>query len=236
MIITLIIIIKVAPDTNQGKEMEFFDRVKAILVNPKEEWIIIEAENTPHSKVFAGYLLILALIPAITIFISYVWKWFSAVSGFVGFFDSPYLKYVIIGAFQPTVIILGGVYLSAFAINAFSEQFGSAKDLSRTFSLVAYSYTPLCVAGLLNIFNPLAFLVPFVGLYGFFLLYIGVESLLKPAADKKIVCIIISLIAVIAVWVILSNVVPAIFKSILTEMAKSNAGNMLKDFEKMIPR
>jgi hypothetical protein len=36
--------------------MELFDRVKAILFNPKEEWAVIEAENAPLVKVFTGYL------------------------------------------------------------------------------------------------------------------------------------------------------------------------------------
>ena len=213
--------------------MELFERAKAIMFNPKEEWKIIEAENASHGKVFAGYLLILALIPTVAIFISYCWKWYSASHGLVGFFDSPYLKLGIAVAVQPFVIILVGAYLSAAVINAFSDQFGSAKDLNRAFSLVAYSYTPMCVAGILFIFGPLAAFVPYVGLYGLVLLYFGIEAQLKPSADKKIICFIITLITALVAWIILSKIVPVISQSILEEMAKSNSNDAIRN---MMPR
>ena len=234
--------------------MELFERIKAILFNPKEEWTIIEAENAPHAKVFAGYLLILALIPAVAIFISYWWNWHSACSEAIAKISANYgggsgpglaeisarikaqypfdAKLGIINSVQSLVIILGGAYISATLINAFSEQFGSSKDLNRTFSLVAYSFTPMCVAGILYIYSPLASLVQYVGLYGLYPLYIGIEPQLKPAENKKILCFIISLIVVIVVWVILSKIVQEISYSILADMAKSNANDMLKNFKK----
>ena len=49
--------------------MEIIDRVKNILVTPKTEWPTIERENDPHLKVLTTYVLLLAAIPAIAIFI-----------------------------------------------------------------------------------------------------------------------------------------------------------------------
>jgi len=216
--------------------MEVFDRTKAILFNPKEEWVIIEAENEPHVNVLIKYLVILALIPAVAIFISYWWQWNSATTGLLDFFSSPSLKWIIAMSIQQSVIVVGGAYVTAAIINAFSDQFGSAKDLNRTFSLVAYSYTPLCVAGILYIYSPLAFLIPLAGCYGLYLLYLGIEPQLKPAIDKKTTCIMISLIAVIVVWAVLSKIVPTITQTILIEQAKSSAGDTFKNLEKMIPR
>jgi len=235
------------PDTNQGNKMELFERVKAIMFNPKEEWIIIEDENTPLVKVFVGYLLILALIPAVAIFFNFWWNWHSAYSEAIAKISGNYPniaeitarikaqypfdpKLGIINAVKMLVIILGGAYISAAVINAFSDQYGSSKDLNRTFSLVAYSLTPMCVAGILYIYSPLSSIVQYVGLYGLYPLYTGIEPQLKPAANKKNLCFIISLLVVVAVWVILSKIVQEISVSILAEMAKSNAGNMLKDF------
>jgi len=209
--------------------MEFFDRAKAILFNPKEEWVVIEAENPPHAKVFAGYLLILALIPAIVIFIRIYWAFSFASYGFnASFFESTALKWAIISALTQTVLIIVSAYSAAAIINAFSEQYGRTKDFNQAFALVAYSFTPLCVAGILYIYSPLAFLVPLVGCYGFYLLYLGYESQLKPAADKKIACLIISLIAVVAVWAILSKVVPAITQQIMIESTKNSINSMMR--------
>ena len=232
--------------------MELFERVKTLLVKPKDEWMIIEAENAPHAKVFTGYLLILALIPAIAIFANYWWTWHSAYTEAITRMSAAYgrdmadiiamvkaqnpfvPKWGIIYAVQQTVIIIGGAYIAAALINALSDQFGAAKDFNRTFALAAYSYTPLCVAGLLYFYSPLAGLVPYIGLYGIYLLYLGSDTLLRPAADKKTLCFIIATLASVIVFVVLTKIVPEITNSILIEQAKS--GDAIKNMQKMIPR
>ena len=47
------------------------------------------------------------------------------------------------------VSTLGGAYLSAWIIANLADKFGSTNNFDRSFSLVAYSYTPMCVAGIL---------------------------------------------------------------------------------------
>ena len=171
--------------------MDFFDRIKTIIFNPKEEWRVIEAENDPHQKVLASYLLILALIPIIAILVGY---WLVQ--------DPSYaFKFGIIKAVTQLIIIVGGAYFTSGIIYAISDQFGGEKDFDRAFSLIAYSYTPLGVAGLFYFYIPLAWLVPFLGLYGFYLLYLGIEPQLKPVSEKKSLCFIVSLIVMIGIWV-----------------------------------
>jgi len=127
-------------------------------------------------------------------------------------------KWSIIFAVSLFVIIVGGAYLSAAIINALSNQFGSEKDFNRAFSLVAYSLTPLCIAGILYAFHSFASFVPYIGLYGVYLLYLGVESQLKPVTDKKMTAIIISAITIVAVLAALSKiVVPEIQKKVMTD-------------------
>ena len=231
--------------------MEFFERVKTILFKPKDEWTIIEAENAPHATVFAKYLLILSLIPALAFFGSAYLNHRSVCNEYINkgteeiYARSYYgpeekakavveleknveknfpfnTKWEIIKAICQLVIILGGAYIAAIIINSFSEQFGSTKNFNRAFSLVAYSYTPLCFAGILYAFNSFAWLVPYIGLYGLYLLYIGIVPLLKPAANKKTTCFVISLIAVIAVWAFLTKVAaPEIQKQIVMIEAKA---------------
>ena len=243
--------------------MEIFDRVKAILFNPKEEWTVIEAENEPHANVLTKYLLILALIPTLAFFageyldnhsryneyiedgtVKIEKSYNSRYSGNLEFsaerrtemtkaiaeFEekakeqyrnaNPFgtTKWNIIFAVCLFGIIVGSAYISAAIINALSDQFGSEKDFNRAFSLVAYSCTPLCVAGVLYIFHSFSWLVPYIGAYGLYLLYLGIEPQLKPETDKKASCAIISLIVVIAVLGFLARVaVPEIQKKMMTE-------------------
>jgi len=68
--------------------MEIIERVKSIILKPKEEWVIIEAENAPHSKVFFGHLLPMALIPAIAKFILFWWHWRKTVKAAIDAIES----------------------------------------------------------------------------------------------------------------------------------------------------
>ena len=234
--------------------MEIFEKVKSILFKPKEEWTIVEAENDSHVSILTKYLLILALIPAVAIFVSYWWQWHSLyndaitrMSQYGGRdmadviekvkeqypFMTTYGKMGIIMAIQQLVLIVGGAYIAAAVINAFSNQFGAEKNFDRAFALVAYSFTPLCLAGILYLYKPLSFLIPYVGLYGAYLLYLGAAPQLKPTDNKKTTCFVISIIVVLAVWGILSRIVPEITQSILIEQAKSDGLNNLQN---LMPR
>ena len=183
--------------------MEFFDKTKTILFNPKEEWTVIEVEDKSHLKVLIEHLLILALIPVIAILVGYLLS------------QDYEFKLGIIKALSQFIMIVVGSYGTAVIINIFADQFGSSRDFNRTFSLVAYSYTPLGVAGLLYFYVPIAWLAPYLGLYGFYLLYLGIDSQLKPVSSKKTLCFIFSLIVMLAIWVILTKLTMEITNSIM---------------------
>jgi len=226
--------------------MELFNRVKSILFNPKEEWEVIEAENAPQGKVLQ-YLLVLSLIPAAASFFHQWWTWWSMISKAKDAIlktygeiagneyaqkalaavteNSPFFKTVgiwgILQIVNQFAIILLGVYLTAKIINAFSDQFGASKDFNRTFSLVTYAYTPLCIAGILYILAPLAWLVPFLALYGIYLLFIGVKPLIKPAAEKQSGYAIMALIVTVVAYLIMSKAVPMITREIYTAVVTS---------------
>jgi len=241
--------------------MEIIERVKSIIMKPKEEWVIIEAENAPHSKVFFGHLLILALIPAAAIFFNYWWTWHSAYTEAINRMsefsdDMAYImervkeqnpfsaRWGIIAAAEQLLLIIGGAYIAAAILNALTNQFGAEKNFDRAFALVAYSFTPLCVAGVLYIFNSLAWLVPYLGLYGAYLLYLGAAPQMKPADDKKTTCFVIAIIVVLATWFVLERaVIPEVKKQIYIAEAKAaykkaNAGKDIdfNELDKQIKR
>jgi len=213
--------------------MELFNRAKSILLNPKEEWEVIEVENEPHTKVLP-YLLILALIPAAALFFSYWWQWHSTITeatqkAIEAATNNKYLQDIledtvktikesnqfnavlgIIDALTMFVTILGGAYISAAIINAFSDQFSITKDFNRAFSLVAYSYTPLCIAGVLYAYPSLASITPYIGLYGFYLLYVGIKPRINPPAEKFTGYFIMVLAVSLATYLIIPKVVQPI--------------------------
>ena len=188
--------------------MELINSVKNMLLTPKTEWQTIEAENAPHTKVFTTYVMPLAMIPAVAAFIGWGLIGFSAFGVHVN-----NISWGLRQAVVQYITMLGGTYLTAFVINALAENFGAKKDFDRAFSLVAYAYTPMFVAGIFYILPSLSWLASLVGLYGLYLLYIGLNQMMKASADKQTTYFIVSLIATVAVVVVLSEVLTAILST-----------------------
>jgi len=185
--------------------MEIVNRVKQILVSPKTEWQTIGSENDPHMKVFTTYVVPLAIIPALAAFIGY------GLIGYLAFgVHVSSMGWGLRQAIMQYMLMLGSVYLTAFVINALADNFGAKKDFNRAFSLVAYAYTPMFVAGVFYILPSLSWLASLSGLYGLYLLYIGMQPMMKAPTDKQTSYFVVSLIVTILVSVILSVVLAAI--------------------------
>jgi len=189
--------------------MEIINRVKNILVAPKEEWATIEAEQNSHVKILTSYLLLLALIPAVCQFIRYGLVGHSILGVHVG----GAISWGIRQALVSYISMIGGVYLTAWIIDLLAESFGSTKNFDKSFALVAYSYTAMCVAGVFYILPSLSVLATLAGLYGLYILYTGLKPMMKTPDDKQGVYFVVSLICVIVVSAILSAVLGAIFIS-----------------------
>jgi len=180
-------------------------RVKEILTAPKKEWVVIEGEHSPHAKVFMGYVLPLSLIPAIAAFIGYGLFGYSAFGVHIHS-----MSWGIREAVRLWIAMVGGIYLTAYIINFLADTFGAKKDFDQAFSLVAYSYTPMLVAGILYILPTLAPLAGLAGLYGLYILYVGMQPMMKAPAEKNTGYFIASLIATFVVAVVLSFAMGAI--------------------------
>ena len=189
------------------------NRVKNMLVSPKAEWPVVASENSSHVKVFTGYVVPLALIPAIAAFIGY-----GLIDSILGIHIGG-IGWGIRQAIVQYITMLGGVYVTAFIIDALANSFGAKKDFNHAFSLVAYSYTPMFVAGILYILPALSWLAMLAGLYSLYLLYIGLQPMMKVSTEKQTSYFIVSLLVMIVVSVIFSAVLSAILiKSTTTSL------------------
>src|SRR5206468_9045288 len=66
-----------------------------------------------------------------------------------------------------------------------APRFGAEKNFANAVKLSAYSHTPLWLAGIFLLVPGLSFLL-ILGLYGFYLLWIGLPMLMKVADDKAL--------------------------------------------------
>ena len=198
--------------------MDIINRVKNILVCPKTEWQTIEAENEPHAKVFTSYVVLLAIIPAVAAFIGYGLigpKGYRAAADLAAAFgvSSASTNLLALGVRQAIVqymTMLGGTYVTAFVIDALAANYGAQKDFNRAFSLVAYAYTPMFIGGVFYILPSLSWLASLAGVYGLYLLYIGLQPMMKAPEEKQTTYFVVSLIVMVVVSAVVSAILGAI--------------------------
>ncbi len=188
--------------------MSLLNHATNILTKPKQEWEVIKNEPMTTSQIFTGYVAILALIPTIANFIGLCFIGIT-VPGFIGI-SSFTFKYSItegiIQALVSYVMAFVGVYAAAYIINALAKNFESTPDMNNALKLVAFSYTPVWLAGIFSIYPALGVL-GIVGLYGLYLLYSGLEPMMNTPQPKKMVYLIVSIIVLIVVFIVVGIVV-----------------------------
>lgn len=178
--------------------MNLFERAKKIIIDPKNEWVVIEQETTPVVQLVTTYLMVLAIIPAVAVLINY---------GFLARFG--FLSWGIKQAIVSYIGTVGGAFLSAFIIDALATNFGATKDFRKAMQLVVYSWTPMMLAGIFNIIPGLSILT-IVGLYGLYLLYLGIAPIMKAPDNKVTGYFIVSLLVIIVVYMVLAAILGAV--------------------------
>ena len=180
--------------------MNIQDRAKRIIMQPKQEWPVIEAEATDVATLYKSYIIPLAAIPAIAMLIGLVvfaGRWIT-------------FGYALRSALFQYIAQLVGVYVGAFIIAKLAPQFSSREDQVQALKLVAYSSTPVWLAGVLYIIPPLGVLVIFAALYCIYVCYLGVPVLMKTPQDKVITYLVVSVLVIIVVMIVLSFILGAI--------------------------
>lgn len=173
--------------------MNLFERVKNLLLQPKEEWpkIATEAE-TPHS-LYLRYIMILAAIGPILMLL-----------GLAGLGAGFGIRVAILGYINSLI----AVAVLALIVDFLATNFGGTKDFISALKLTAYSFTAYWVA-------QIALLIPFFGrvvvlvaaIYGFYLFFLGAPVLKKCSADKAVTFTIVVLLCAVVLMYLLILVV-----------------------------
>jgi hypothetical protein len=173
---------------------KIFQRVKNVLLTPNSEWPAIAAESVTTGAIYTGYVLIVAAVPALFMFLSLArWTMSGALSGALVSYGMSLLS----------------VFLISLLVNALAPSFGAQKNDVQALKTVAYSYTAAWVAGIAVIVPFLGMLVALAGgVYSIYLLYLGLQHCMKAPRDKAagytavvvIIAIVISWIASAVAW------------------------------------
>jgi hypothetical protein len=180
-------------------------RVRAILLQPRATWEVIAGEPATVKGLYRGYVIPLALIPAVCGLIG------AVVFGF-GFFGISYHPPIIASICQAILrfgLALLNVYVLGLIIDALAPNFGGTKDPIQAFKVAAYSSTAAWVVGVFGLIPALGIL-SLLGLYSLYLLYLGLPKLMKVAEDKAMgytaLIIVVAIVLTIIVGAIVGSV------------------------------
>lgn len=200
--------------------MELIERIKNIILTPNTEWAVIEQESATPVSLLKKYVLPLGLAGAIATLIG---------SGFIG---NTVLGVKIGGTLSyglnlAVISLLGmvlGFFISTYVVDLLAPNFKSEKDLNKTAQLVAYSNTPALIGALLAIIPSIAWIGSLFGLYGFYLIFVGLPVLKKTPEQQRIPYIIVSILVLLVVYFVLGAILAAIFAPIFGISSMSNYG------------
>ncbi|MBL8516823.1 MAG: YIP1 family protein [Betaproteobacteria bacterium] len=183
--------------------MGIVDRVKNILLTPKDEWPVIAGEQTDIKTLYTSYIMLLAAIPAVAGILS------SAMfAGMMGRFGASIsIGFIAMGAILGYVLSLIMVYVVAHIADALAPSFDGEKNFIQSFKLVTYSMTASWVGGILSIIPLLGGLLALlIALYGAYIFYVGSTTMKNVPEAKAVGYTIVVIIAAIVVGFIIGLV------------------------------
>jgi hypothetical protein len=178
------------------------DRVKAILMKPKEEWPVIAAEKTDIATLFRTYVIPLAAIGPVANALGGALIGTNLVG--VGAVRVPFTN-AVVGAIVTFALSLLGTYVVARVIDNFAPRYGGTRDLTAAFKVSAYSSTAQWLAGIFALIPALSGL-SILGLYGLYLLYLGLPAVMKVPTEKAMSYTVTVVVAVIVVFIVIGIV------------------------------
>ncbi|HYC32524.1 MAG TPA: Yip1 family protein [Gemmatimonadales bacterium] len=190
--------------------MNLVERAKRILLNPAEEWRVIDGEQATVQGLYTGYIMPLAAIGAIAQVVGY------SVFG-MSFMGTTYrtpIGSAVTGAIVTYGLTLVGVYVLALVIDALAPTFDGTRNQIQALKVAAYSSTASWVAAVFAVLPGLRILT-ILGLYSLYLLYLGLPVLMKAPAEKAMGYTVVVIIAAIVLFMLVGLVAGAVVSPVV---------------------
>ena len=154
---------------------------------------------------YVGYACILAAIGPIARLIG------GQLFGRQGFYltDHPALLQSIAGAVVDYLLSLAAVFVLGLVIDLLAPSFGGTRSRIAGLKVAVYSWTAAWLFSAFQLVPPVSAL-SIVGVYSLYLMYLGIPKLMKAPADKAAVYSIITIVAAMAIWIVVRAVVSAL--------------------------
>lgn len=176
-------------------------RIKAILLQPKAEWAVIDTEPASTGSIMTTWVVPLAAIGPVAALIGAMVFGYS----FFGVTYRPPIVSAVTTAVVSYVLALVGVYVFALVINALAPSFGGQQNQVQALKVAAYGSTAGFLAGIFGIVPGLGIL-GILGLYNLYLIYTGLPVLMKAPQEKAVGYVVVAIIVMIVIYVVVGAV------------------------------
>jgi len=173
--------------------MNLVDRAKNMIVQPKDEWPRVVAENATVQSLYVNYILILAAIGPIALLL-------RTLGGGAAIAIVSYIMNLVV------------VFIVTWVVDALAPTFGGTKNLVASLKLTAYASTAVWLAAIFQLIPYLGSLLMFIGgLYSLYLFYLGAPVVKGIGTDKAagftVLVVICYILLVVALGMLLFSVV-----------------------------
>lgn len=169
------------------------------------EWVRIESETLSKKQLLKSYVIPFVVLIAVC----------SIIGSSLFSLQQYSLGIIIAKILISSVLLIGGVYLSAIIINELTTSFGIAKDLDTTFKLVTFSFTSFFIVSAMVGILPDFPILSIFGLHSVYLFWLGTTPVLKTPESTKIGFVVVSFLIIIGIYAILSLIVGTIVAGML---------------------
>jgi len=185
-----------------------YHRTKYFIINPGKAWEVVHLEERPMKFVRGSFFMPLIILVSVSAFLGSM------------FFINTTLKpmYSVLAAITTFLFLYLGVYASAFIVREIMRALDLGHEFLVAFKLVAYSMAPIFLSLTVSrLFESLLF-INVLGLYGLYIFWIGMETMINPPDHKKLPMIIATVVSMLIILlllqVILSKLTHAVYFTI----------------------
>jgi len=178
-------------------------RARAILFEPRATFKEVDSEFTKPGALWGRYILPLALIGPVAGAVGRL-IFGKRIAG-TSLAESLSIGGAVTWAVIALVLALVAVFVLSQVISLLAPGFGGQKNDVQALKVAAYSNTPVWLAGIFNIHGRFLMVGIIVSLYGLFLLYLGLPTLMKVPQDRAMGYTAVVIIAAIVIFLLVST-------------------------------
>lgn len=180
--------------------MKIAERARNILLQPRQEWLVIAQEPATIRGLYREYIVPLAAIGPLALLIRLAVFGVDLRSG--GRYHAPLVS-AVGQAVLAFALNMAAVFVVALVVDALASTFGGRKDPIQALKVAAYVSTPGWLASAFVLVPVLTVLALAAGLYGLYLLYLGLPVVMAAPPERALGYTVVVVMAVVMVYLLI---------------------------------